>query len=359
MLLVAAALAGGTNRLLQPVVQAKEASGKDGGPPGQVRTLRDTEGEGSIIKAVMPTQVKGTDLSWGEVFDGLQAGVGLCTDEKVHRLNPPLQLVVKVRNVGVGPRTLTFPEDPLEDFLPKVVHSSGKPLRVKMPPFDAHKRRTRVLTLNPGEVKEIGNPWITFTPARSENIEEAEAVEPARTEITVIVDWYGYELTSGVVGEVSFSYDGFIRSHPRLATWPIGLNINGLGEPEVHGKQNAEFKVQTLHFLDVVIEEVDAAHNTITVTIGLKKVLVGRTQVLGEGRVEAGPSEPGKLTRLVNLPVGKPAAITISSHLPSVGNHQPRQLTELKPGMPASLELVLNEGELGRPIVVTKIVGWR
>lgn len=77
MLLVAAALAGGTNRLLQPVVQAKEASGNEGGPPGQVRTVRNTEGEGSIIKTVTPTQVKGTDLSWGEVVDGLQASVGL------------------------------------------------------------------------------------------------------------------------------------------------------------------------------------------------------------------------------------------------------------------------------------------
>ena len=247
----------------------------------------------------------------------MQAGVRRCTDEKVYRLNQPLQLVVKVRNVGVRARTLTYQSDPLDDIPPRVVRSSGKPLRVKMPPFDLHKRRTCVLTLNPGEVKEIGTPWITFTPARSENIEEAEVVDPARTEITVIVDWYGYELTSDVVGEVSVSYEGFIRSHPRLATRPIGLNINGLGEPEEQGKQNAEFKVQTLHFPDVVIEEVDAAHNTITVTIGLKKVLAGKRQVLGEGRVEAGPSEPGKLTRLVNLPVAKPAAITISSRLPT------------------------------------------
>ncbi|MGO9469364.1 MAG: hypothetical protein ACLQIB_21990 [Isosphaeraceae bacterium] len=108
-------------------------------------------------------------------------------------------------------------------------------------------RRTRVLALNPCEVKEIGTPWITFTPAGSENIEEAEAVDPAKTEIAVIVD---------------------------------------------------------------------ATHNTITVTMGLKKVLAGRRQVFGEGRVEAGPNKPGKLARLVNLPVAKPAAITISSRLP-------------------------------------------
>ena len=65
MLLVAAALAGGTNRLLQPVVQAKEAGGNQGGPPGQARTVRDTEGAGSIIKTVLPMQVKGAGPQLG------------------------------------------------------------------------------------------------------------------------------------------------------------------------------------------------------------------------------------------------------------------------------------------------------
>jgi hypothetical protein len=54
------------------------------------------------------------------------------------------------------------------------------------------------------------------------------------------------------------------------------------------------------------------------------------------------------------------AHVRISSrHFPSVANNLQRRLSELKPGMPASLELTVGEDEIVKPLVVSKIVGWR
>jgi hypothetical protein len=102
-------------------------------------------------------------------------------------------------------------------------------------------------------------------------------------------------------------------------------------------------KTTTVSLRDVTVDEVDAGQNTITLTIG--KVVTGNTSVSA---------------RLVNLPVAKDAEIRISSRrFPSVANNVQRGLSELQPGMPASLELKVCQDESACPIVVSKIVGWR
>jgi hypothetical protein len=62
----------------------------------------------------------------------------------------------------------------------------------------------------------------------------------------------------------------------------------------------------------------------------------------------------------VDLTVAKDAEIRISSRrFPSVANNLQLGLSELQPGMPASLELTVYEEETARSIVVSKVVGWR
>ncbi len=118
-------------------------------------------------------------------------------------------------------------------------------------------------------------------------------------------------------------------------------------------------KMTIIKLRDVIVEEVDACENTITVTIGRNDTPGGKLEGIKD---QGGKNATGKRklsTRLVYLPVTKDAEIRIKfRHEPSVANNIPRGLSELKPGMPASLELTVGEGNLLCPISVSKIVGW-
>jgi len=119
-------------------------------------------------------------------------------------------------------------------------------------------------------------------------------------------------------------------------------------------------KKTVISLRDVIVDEVDADQNTITVTIGRKEPIGDEAEGTShqEGKVATG--KPGISTRLVDLPVAKDAEIRISSRrFPSVANNIQRGLSELQPGMPASLELTVYEDETARPIMASKIVGWR
>jgi hypothetical protein len=136
-------------------------------------------------------------------------------------------------------------------------------------------------------------------------------------------------------------------------------NPEGSKEGNEQGKPGTG-KTTVISLRDVIVDEVDAGHNTITVTIGRKKPLGDEAKVTRHQEGKVGTVEPTISTKLVNLPVTKDAEIRISSrHFPSVANNVQRVLSELKPGMPASLELTVCEDETARPIVVSKIVGWR
>jgi hypothetical protein len=119
----------------------------------------------------------------------------------------------------------------------------------------------------------------------------------------------------------------------------------GAEEPRKRGDRGKPGinKTTTVSLRDATLDEVDAGRNAITVTIG--------KGITGNRRVSM---------RLVNLPVAKDAEIRISSrHYPSVANNLQRGLSELEPGMPASMELKVCQDEIVCPIVVSKIVGWR
>jgi len=94
------------------------------------------------------------------------------------------------------------------------------------------------------------------------------------------------------------------------------------------------------------------------VTVGRKETLGGKVEGIGDKEAKVATGERRISTRLVSLPVVKDADITISSRrFPSVANHVPRHLSELKPGMLASLQLTAGEDEIVKPLVVSKIVG--
>ena len=133
----------------------------------------------------------------------------------------------------------------------------------------------------------------------------------------------------------------------------------GREEGDEHGKSGTG-KTTVISLRDVIVDEVDAGQNTITVTIGRKEPVGDEAKGTShqEGKVVTG--KPRISTRLVDLPVAKDAEIRISSRrFPSVANNLQRGLSELQPGMPASLELTVYEEETARPILVSKVVGWR
>ena len=133
----------------------------------------------------------------------------------------------------------------------------------------------------------------------------------------------------------------------------------GAEQGDEHGKPGTG-KTTVISLRDVIVDEVDAGQNTITVTIGRKEPVGDEAKGTShqEGNVVTG--KPRISTRLVDLPVAKDAEIRISSRrFPSVANNLQLGLSELQPGMPASLELTVYEEETARPIVVSKVVGWR
>ena len=133
----------------------------------------------------------------------------------------------------------------------------------------------------------------------------------------------------------------------------------GREEGDEHGKSGTG-KTTVISLRDVIVDEVDAGQNTITVTIGRKEPVGDEAKGTShqEGKVVTG--KPRISTRLVDLTVAKDAEIRISSRrFPSVANNLRLGLSELQPGMPAALELTVYEEETARPIVVSKVVGWR
>jgi hypothetical protein len=119
-------------------------------------------------------------------------------------------------------------------------------------------------------------------------------------------------------------------------------------------------KTTIINLRDVIVDEVDAVQNTITVTIGRNDTPGGKVEGINDQGGKNATGERKVSMRLVNLPVTKDGHIRISSRrFPSVANNVQRDLSELTSGMPASLELTVGEGDLICPITVSKIVGWR
>jgi hypothetical protein len=136
-------------------------------------------------------------------------------------------------------------------------------------------------------------------------------------------------------------------------------NPEGSKERDEHGKPGTG-KTTVISLRDVIVDEVDADQNSITVTIGRKEPVGDEAKGTSHQEGKVVTDKPRISTRLVDLPVAKDAEIRISSRrFPSVANNVQRGLSELQPGMPASLELTVYEDENARPIMVSKLVGWR
>ena len=119
-------------------------------------------------------------------------------------------------------------------------------------------------------------------------------------------------------------------------------------------------KTSIISLRDVIVDEVDGGQNTISVTIGRNDTPGGKGEGINDQKEKVATGERRISTRLVNLPVTKDAHIRISSRrFPSVSNNVQRGLSELQPGMLASLELTVYQEDIVKPLVVSKIVGWR
>jgi hypothetical protein len=135
------------------------------------------------------------------------------------------------------------------------------------------------------------------------------------------------------------------------------------GEAPKDGKDDGKrgtSKTTVVSLRNVIVDEMDAGQNTITLMIGWKEPPGEKAKAIGDQEGKVATGERRVATRLVNLPVSKDAEIRISSRqFPSVANNLPRGLSELHAGMPASVELTISGDEVLPPVVVSKVVGWR
>lgn len=167
-------------------------------------------------------------LIWGEIEDGLQAGIGLFeVGDGTNRLGAPIRLVVKVRNRGSIPVTIAYQSEPFDDIPPVVKSVEGVRFPVRMPPFAFYKRSTVEHELQPGGCWDLGdaagysgNPRIEFVrPVVSER-GEASLVNP-----TVAFEPIRGDATSGAEGRYRVSYPALLRSHPQLSTGWLDLRV--------------------------------------------------------------------------------------------------------------------------------------
>ena len=215
-----ALLSGGAAFVNRPVVMAWGAGMKASEDSKESAVSGAGEPENEILGAVGDRR-SDEDLAWGEIADGLQAGVGLRVGtDGDHGLDEAVRLVVRVRNRGNVPVKVTYQSQPFDSIPPVVEADGGKRMAVVMPPFAMYKRRTLERTLNPGEVWEVGAPRIEFTIALRVNQEEESPVEVP----TVAVGRAGAR--AGGEGTFRAWYPGFLRSHPMLSTGRLGLSIH-------------------------------------------------------------------------------------------------------------------------------------
>ena len=193
------------------------------------------------------------NLVWGEVVDGLQAGVGLIKGRgDARRLDEAVPLVVKVRNRSRVPVELTYQSQPFDDIPPNVESAEGKRLPVTMPPFDMHKRRTLERTLNPDEAWGTVAPGITVTSTKPNDPMTVLVESP-----TVAFPGFGAKASSGAICRVS--YGGFLRNHPGLSTGRLELVIQppAQANPTFHGRWQA-----TRFLIDGKPDPADAVEKT-------------------------------------------------------------------------------------------------
>jgi hypothetical protein len=110
------------------------------------------DGADAAAAAPAPAPPDAHHLVWVEAVDGLQAGIAFDgSDRRAYSMGETVPLVVKLRNGGARPITLSFPSTRLRHSRPMVEDADGRPARVHMPPAVRYRIPVVKQVLEPGE----------------------------------------------------------------------------------------------------------------------------------------------------------------------------------------------------------------
>jgi RNA polymerase sigma factor (sigma-70 family) len=179
-------------------------------------------------------------FAWGEVVDGLQAGVGVRPGGPGDAAGGSVNFIVKVRNVGKADVTVAHLAAPFEGFKPTVRDDNGVRREVHMPPIALGHKRLVERTLKPGAEAEVGDGVAALgdggklVPQHLPSLRLVdEKARPERVEV-------GSATAFVPPGAYRISYAGFVQSHKALATGELrvvlgrdgGVAVGPLPEPD-------------------------------------------------------------------------------------------------------------------------------
>jgi hypothetical protein len=122
------------------------------------------EAQKDSAKAAAPAPREAHHLAWGEAVGGLQAGIAFDgSDRRAYTMGETVPLVVKLRNVGAEPITISFPSSGLRHSRPIVEDADGGSARVYMPPAVRYRIPTVKQVLKPGEEREFSRVQLVLT----------------------------------------------------------------------------------------------------------------------------------------------------------------------------------------------------
>jgi hypothetical protein len=127
-------------------------------------TLGIASGAEAPKDGAAPAPREAHDLVWGEAVGGLQAGIAFDgSDRRAYSIGEAVPLVVKLRNVGAEPITVSFPSSGLRHSRPMVEDADGGRPRVYMPPAVRYRIPTVKQVLKPGEEMEFSRVRLVLT----------------------------------------------------------------------------------------------------------------------------------------------------------------------------------------------------
>jgi RNA polymerase sigma factor (sigma-70 family) len=216
-------------------------------------------------------QENGASIAWGQVVNGLQAGLAL-TGARASRTGETVRLKVKLRNVGKAPVTITY--GILRESAPDVTDANGNPVFVQMPPIFAFIVIPTRQVVNPGETLTLYNPEVTLAERRAGPLPDV------------------YTPTIRVrVGKHRIGYTGMVQSHPTLATGTVELEVK-------ERKQEAKADLENGRSAD---EKPDDAPRA-TVERYVSAALAGKADEAVKLAVQgASPQSPARKKRVAEL----------------------------------------------------------
>ena len=112
--------------------------------------------DGAKAPPAAPPSREAHHLVWGEAVGGLQAGIAFDgSDRRAYSIGEAVPLVVKLRNAGTEPTTVSFPSTRLRHTRPLVEDADGGRPTVRMPPAVRYVIPNVKRALMPGEEMEF------------------------------------------------------------------------------------------------------------------------------------------------------------------------------------------------------------